>query len=508
MRFTSLIVELVRARPRLIFWIVVLGQAALWLFLPWFLYGSPPGDVATVLAFGREYQVGSHLGPPLAFWLADVAFRLSGNHIFGVYLLSQLCFILTFWTLFRLSSAIVGAQQAILAVLLTTTVTAFSFPGAEFGPLILARPLWALILLHAWQVIGQGRRRAWFWLPFEIGLLILTTSAAVPLLALLALFVLATPKGRRAMVSTDPLYAAVVLIVLVLPYVIWLIRADTLALPSWPAISELQSRLFGWGGLLAGLLFALFGVVLLLIVNSRAFDRKSEDPPLIFRPPVDPLARLFVYVFALVPPVVLSFIAALFDKDQVIGGDGIALLLAGLAVIISAGDLIPLRRQHLLRSVWLVIMAAPVAVVLGLTFLQPWIGSTEVGTSLPARDIGRFFGENFERRTGRPLAAVAGDPQIATLIGFAAASRPHVMFDATPQQTPWMTPKLFAENGGVVVWRAADTAGTPPDDILKRFPGLVPEVPRSFERLIKGRQALVRIGWGIVRPQTTGQRSR
>ena len=36
----------------------------------------------------------------------------------------------------------------------------------------------------------------------------------------------------------------------------------------------------------------------------------------------------------------------------VIGGDGIALLLAGLAVIIAAGDLIPLRRQHLLRSVW------------------------------------------------------------------------------------------------------------------------------------------------------------
>ena len=508
MRFTSLIVELVRARPRLIFWIVVLAQSALWLFLPWLLYGSPPGDVATVLAFGREYQVGTHLGPPLAFWLADVAFRLSGGHIFGVYLLSQLCFILTFWALFKLSRAIVGAQQAILAVLLTATITAFSFPGAEFGPLIVARPLWALILLHTWQIVGQARRRAWFWLPIEIGLLILTTSAALPLLALLAVFVLATPKGRRALLSTDPLYAAVVVMVLVLPYVIWLIRANALALPSLPVVAELQDRLLGWGGLLAGLLFGLSGVALLLITNSRALDRKSEDPPLIFRPPVDPFARLFVYVFALVPPVVLSFIAALFDRDQVIGGDGVALLLTGLAVVVAAGDLIALRRQQLLRSVWLVIMAAPIAVVLGVTFIQPWIGSTEVKTSLPARDIGRFFGENFERRTGRPLAAVAGDPHLATLIGFGASSRPHVMFDATPQETPWITPKLFTENGGVVVWRAADTAGTPPPDILKRFPGLVPEVPRSFERLVKGRQALVRIGWGIVRPQTARPGSR
>jgi len=34
MRFTSLIIELIRARPRLVVWLVVLLQAALWLILP------------------------------------------------------------------------------------------------------------------------------------------------------------------------------------------------------------------------------------------------------------------------------------------------------------------------------------------------------------------------------------------------------------------------------------------------------------------------------------------
>jgi hypothetical protein len=57
MRFTSLVIELIRARPRLVVWIVVLFQAALWLILPVLLYRSPPGDLATVLAYGREYQV-------------------------------------------------------------------------------------------------------------------------------------------------------------------------------------------------------------------------------------------------------------------------------------------------------------------------------------------------------------------------------------------------------------------------------------------------------------------
>ena len=69
---------------------------------------------------------------------------------------------------------------------------------------------------------------------------------------------------------------------------------------------------------------------------------------------------MFVYVFTFVPIVVLSLGAALLGTDQIIGGDGIALLLVGLAVIVTASDLIYLRRQHVLRSVWLAIMAAPV----------------------------------------------------------------------------------------------------------------------------------------------------
>ncbi|MGN6116114.1 MAG: glycosyltransferase family 39 protein, partial [Nitrobacter sp.] len=108
MRFTSLVVELIRARPRLVFWVVVLFQAALWLLVPLVFYRSPPGDLATALAFGREYRVGTDLGPPLAFWLADIAYRLAGGHVFGVYVLSQVCFIAAFRALYELGRAIVG----------------------------------------------------------------------------------------------------------------------------------------------------------------------------------------------------------------------------------------------------------------------------------------------------------------------------------------------------------------------------------------------------------------
>src|SRR5215467_9060541 len=119
MRFTSLVIELIRARPRLVVCIVVLFQAALWLTVSLLFYASPPGNLATVLAYGREYQVGTELGPPLAFWLADIAYRAAGNHVCGGYVLAQLCGGLTRVAFKQLSRSLVGAQQAVLAVLLT-----------------------------------------------------------------------------------------------------------------------------------------------------------------------------------------------------------------------------------------------------------------------------------------------------------------------------------------------------------------------------------------------------
>jgi hypothetical protein len=500
MRFTSLIVELIRARPRLVVWIVVLAQAALWLILPLLLYRSPPGDLATVLAYGREYRVGSDLGPPLAFWLADIAFRATGNHMFGVYVLAQLCSVAAFWALYLLARAVVGGQQAVLAILLTMTVTAFSSPGVEFGPLVLARPLWALLLLHSWRLIGQGRRKAWFAWSIEAGLLLLTTPAAIGLLLLVAAFAFATERGRRTLKSFDPLFALLVIVVLALPYLIWLIRADTLMLPHWPIVSELNGRAMHWARLLGGLLLAMSGIAVLVVLDSGWFNRTSEEPPIIFRPPVEPLARNFVYFFAVAPALAGSLIAGLFDLDRVVGGAGIALLLTGLAVIVTSGDLVQLRGQRVLRSVWAAAIAAPALAVFVSAILLPWTGSREASTSLPARAIAHFFGDSFERRTNQRLRAVAGDAQLASLVSL-DSGRPHLFLDQTPERTPWLTPEKFKQTGGVVVWRASDTDGTPPADIAQHFPGLVPEVPRVFDWLVNGRQPLLRIGWAIVRPK-------
>lgn len=500
MRFTSLIVELVRARPKLIIWVAILLQAVLWLVVPMIIYASPPSEVATVLAYGREYQVGSDLGPPLAFWLADIAYRLAGNHVLGIYLLDAALFAITMGTLFKLGSAVIGRQQAAIAVLLTMTITMFGFPGLEFGPAVLARPLWSLVLLHTWRVAGQGTRRAWFALTIESGLLLLTTPAGGLLLALALAFLLATRRGRRALATADPWFAFIVIAVIALPYGAWLVRFSAQHWPSLPRVADLTPRALNWAVLLGNLLLAMLGIAILLVLNSARGLRRPDEVPVIYRPPVDPFARRFVYFFAFAPPLAATLVSAVFDLGEVFGGAGTVVLMSGMALIVAGGDLVPLRRQEMLRTAWAVIIVAPAIALVLQTLIQPWISSTEVETALPARAMGQFFGESYERRTGGPLRAVAGDPQLATLVAIGAPRRPHVFFSETPERAPWFSFARFRDTGGIVVWRAADTAGTPPPEIARQFPDLAPEVPRAFERMVGGRQPLLRLGWGIVRP--------
>lgn len=501
MRFTSLAVEMIRARPVLIAWAIILALAGLWFVMPTLFYSSPPGDVAGILATGREYRLGTSAGPPLAPWLADLAFRLAGGNVWGVYLLAQICFVVAMGAVFAVGRMIVGARQAALAIILTVTIAAFGIAGVEFGPAVLARPLWALVLLHYWRAVGLGRRTAWFSLSIEAGLLLLTTYAAAMLLALLGIFTLSTERGRRAAFTLDSLFALIVVFVLVVPHLIWVVRGG----PTMPALGveammAAVANISLLPAIAGGLALALAGTVLLVIANSRLLDRKETDAPTILRQPVDPLARTFVYFVAIAPALAAILIAIATGSDHVAPDAGVLLLPVGLAIIVAGGDIVRLRRQRALRTLWAAIVIAPALFVLALSFLWPWFGGSEARTSLPADAIGRFFAESYERRTGQPLPAVAGDPHLAAIVAMTAPGRPHLLVDATPDLSPWITRRQFQDGGGIIVWRAHDTAGAPPEDIRRRFPEIAPEVPRAFERRMQGRQSLLRVGWAIVRP--------
>src|ERR1700681_2502576 len=107
---------MLRSRPGLVFWAATLAQALVWLAVPALFYAAPPGDLAQLLAIGHEFRFDAGVGPPLAYWLAEIAFRSCG--LFGVYALAQICVVTTYCCVFALGRAIVGPAHAVIAVLL------------------------------------------------------------------------------------------------------------------------------------------------------------------------------------------------------------------------------------------------------------------------------------------------------------------------------------------------------------------------------------------------------
>ena len=503
MLYVSIVVELLRSRPALAVWLAALAQAALWTFVPSLFYWGPPGNVPLVLAVGHEFQLGTYLGPPLAFWLAELAYDITRG-MYGVYVLSQVCVIVTYWAVFALGRSIVGAQHAALAVLLMIGISTFTVPTPEFGPVLLTMPLWAIILLHYWRAVGEGRRGYWVALAVEIGFLLLTTYAGLLLVGLLLLFTLVNKRARTTLASTDPWFAVIVAVIVMFPHLLWLYDTSDGLLTTLSRLRTPESvvnNFTAWLRHVAFIIAAHSGLFVLVALVIGWPWSPREPAPVIVRRPVYAFAGQYVYYFAMVPALFATFVAVLLGWAGFVGGVAPLVILSGLAVIVAAGDRIELSHQRVVISAWFGLLLVPPAIAVVALGVLPWIG-VDLSVNRPAEAMASFFSESFERRVGSPARIVTGEPRTAALVAMGSPSRPSLFLVATPERSPWVTMNDIKVKGAIVVWPTTDTAGTPPADIKERFPDLVPEVPRAFERPVQGRLPLLRIGWAVIRPQS------
>jgi hypothetical protein len=501
MFYVPLYLEAIRSRPALVFWLATVLQALLWLIVPTLFYAAPPGELAQVLAIGHEFQFDSDVGPPFAFWLAEIVFRVAG--LFGVYALSQICVTTTYWCVFKLGSAILGPAHAAVAVLLMVGISPFTVPTPDFGPAILTMALWTLVLRHYWRAVVEGHQQSWYALGAAAGLILLTSEAALILLGPLALFTALTRRGRAALVTTTPWIVAAVLVCFLFLHLLWLEGASDSLTPTIERLRDAETaghNTTTWIRFLSLLVVAHAGLAILVVLAGGWPGAGANPTPPILRAPVDPFGRTFIKTFALVPALLATILAVVLDRPLPIGGAAPLVVLSALTVVLVAGDAIALYHQRILGFAWAGLLTAPAIIVPALIFALPWTIGADLKVAEPSAAMGRFFGESFQSRTGRPLAVVTGDVPTAAMVALTAPSRPSVYFDDDPARSPSVTPDDIRKKGAVVVWLTADTTPTPPPEIKALFPDLIPEVPHAFERRVQGRLPLLRVGWGVIRP--------
>jgi hypothetical protein len=500
MPFIALVVEFLRARPAALVAAAIAAQAMLWVLLPTIFYASPPGELAQLLAIGHEWQIGSWLGPPLAPWLGEIAFRAAGW--FGVYLLAQLCVAGALWIIFVLGRLLMGATFAAMATLLLAGVLALSIPTPDFGATVLAMPLTAGVLLAYWRALNERRAALWLALAVLLGLLALTSYWALLLMILLAAFTVATPEGRAALRDFDPWAAAALAFVIPFPHLGWLYRGGSHLLRAEMPGSDIiaASALLHWPLMLAAVAAAHVGFALLVLTASPlGADRKAQVPT-VEREALSPLAQRFAIFFAIAPPVAGTFVAAALGAPLAQAWSGYLMLCSGLGLMAIVASPLPVFRQQLLAPVWLAVLLAPPVIIAAAILVLPWISTVELGTQVPAKAMARFLTESFQRRVGQKLAIVVGEVPEAYLIAAASPDRPRFASADHPQQTPWISDADIVRQGAIVVWRVDGGGAAPPAGVKARFPNLVAEVPQSFPRPIQGLLPTYRLGWGLIRP--------
>jgi 4-amino-4-deoxy-L-arabinose transferase-like glycosyltransferase len=323
------------------------------------------------------------------------------------------------------------------------------------------------------------------------------------LLGLVILFIAATARGRSRLRAIGPWAALLVALLINAPHLWWLKQTGINPLPTltglWGAIAA-EKRLMSWANLLLVLLFSHAGLVVLMLVAGGLFAGRVSAPA-VEREPIEPFAKTFTYFFALAPAFVATVIAVLLGRAAPTGGAPPLLVLSGLAVIVAAGDVIRLYRQRISALVWLGLLLVPPAVVVAATITLPWTATVDLEVSKPANAMGQFFTETFRRRAGKPLAIVIGDARTAGLVAFTSSDRPSLYVDGSSERAPWVSDDAVREKGAIIIWTATDNAGTPPPALKERFPDMVAEVPRSFDRSVQGWLPLLRIGWAMIRPK-------
>jgi hypothetical protein len=292
------------------------------------------------------------------------------------------------------------------------------------------------------------------------------------------------------------------------PHLIWIADAGE---GLGPVLLRLRTpeavvgNLVGWLRQI-GLIFAAHAGLIVLVALVAGWPWPRQDPaPVIVRRAVDPFARQFVYFFAVAPAFAGTLVAVLLGWSGPVGGIAPLVILSGLLVVVAAGDAIEFSRQRVVIAAWFGLLVVPPIMAVAALVVLPWL-NIDLRVTYPADAMGRFFAESFERRIGQPLRVVTGDPGIAALVALGAPSRPSLYLSAAPERSPWVTADTVKTRGAIVVWPTTDTAGAPPPGIKERFPDLVPEVPRAFERSVQGRLPLMRIGWGLIRPQADNTR--
>lgn len=408
----------------------------IWSLLP-LLRANLPMDSSEALVWGFVGEWGTNKHPPLSGFLADLAYRLSGNNPYSLYFLSQLLVVGGLIYIYKLGRLFLPEPKALVAACVMEGVAYYSLLTPEYNVNIIALLLWPAATYYFYLAVSKNNLHDWLLFGIFAGLNILNKYVSGILLLCLGCYLLFTKTGKACFKSWKLYLAAVVAIAVILPHLVWLHNHDYYVIDYFLGRSgEGKSLPYGLAHLVYPLKFLAAQILtsslaLIILLVGRYYNPKQPIS-------VSKTDRQFIFYAGILPVIMMAAISLVLGiKLKSMWGSPVLYMLSICFFTYLPFDL-QKNVKPMLRACYgaLLLFAAAFVLQLGLTKSAKF--------NLDAQDFVAQVSKD-------KLPYVGGSVWLASTVGVFADHNPNVLFLMSPETNPWIDMASVKAKGILVV---------------------------------------------------------
>ena len=145
-----------------IFYLFLFSHLFLWTLIPSISNLNLPLDTIEALAWGSNLEWGFNKHPPLSAFIVSIFYLIFGSNDWSYYLLSQICVVISFLIVWKLSKDFFTNKVfSLLSIMLLETIVFFNYTTPEFNVYVCQLPLKAAAVYFFWKGLNLGSLKHW-----------------------------------------------------------------------------------------------------------------------------------------------------------------------------------------------------------------------------------------------------------------------------------------------------------------------------------------------------------
>jgi len=444
----------------------------LWTLIPNFIRHALPMDAAEGAVWGQSLQLGYDRNPWLNAWLTRLAIELGANSDIFVYLFSQLCVGLAFWSVWRLGRKMLSEVQAVVAVLMLEGAQYYTVAAVMFNDNVLELGLWPLLILLFYRAVTLQRKWDWLGVGIVAGLAMMAKYYIALLLFPMFLFLLSNAKARKTFKKPGIYLALLIFCLIILPHVVWLFQHQGVTLSY--ALNRVDGNQSStWQDYQSVLKFAVMQLatflIPILLFSFTLGRRKKVATPSLIKPAVNTHEEHFNKAFlwfvgtgSYMITVLLGLVAGW--KMYVLWGTPL-LSYWGVLLLLYVNPLI--TKTRFFR--FLVAVGVIFVLILSIYSFSILCSRSATSANFPAKVFAQQITSIWHNRYSVPLPYVVGDRVLASYVSRYSSDRPHASFSqGHTLVSPWINEQDMRRRGAIfITYNRAFSK-----EILSEFPSL------------------------------------